>query len=1010
MRKIIFYMNKFLRKFLKILFIWFILFFVALQNIYSLPGTNNSNNSNNSKVTTRTSTTTEQNIAKKANNDSTIMDSISWFFRTIVVIILWIFALWILLKIIRLTYEVVKANSLVYMRVTLPRADSKLDKEQDTKKDFKEKIGIMTLFYKSIHKIGEISAWNTITNFFFNHAKVSLEMFYDRGQVGFYVVAYKEHVSLINQQITSNYPDAEVKLLTKSEFPEIKPKGYIMETATIGKDVDDIFPIKTYKYFEDDPLSSYTNNFGSLKKTDVACIQWVIKPLGASWNRRAKNAARLVAKWEYKKWFKFGIFGNMFRWITAPIQFFLFRFIKNEAVGDTNGSNHPGASGGDAYKIFNQAETEAHKMVGESAGQQWFEASIRILVSSDTRESAHQGLHALVAANSIFTDEYNNQLDNPQVEDLLRFFFVPLRYFAFRFRLLGIAQDISRFSTDELATMYHFPDIKYNKSPIIGWLDYKMLPPPYNLKFPKEPMIFMDYKRNDKWQIYTKDGSLLQVDKNKNILRDPQKNLLLSDGTIVAVHKEWPKIGYPIDEGKEPIKENAHRHLAGFPLYKDGILMGWNEYRNKKTPIYFMTKDRGRHHYIIGKSGWGKSVFIGYLARQDLWNWDWLCVIDPHGDLVEDIVSFTPKERARDMIIFDPADFERPMGLNMLDIISTDPNLRSIEKDRAALDATSIFIKMYGDEIFGPRIQHYFRNWCLTLMDDEEDGGTLIDVPRLFTDESFMKYKTSKIKNVMVKSFWDHEYAQTGDREKQEMIPFFSSKFGPFITNTTMRNIIGQTKSAFNLRQVMDQQKVLMVNLSKGKIGDINAQLLGLIMVSKINMAAMSRADMPEADRKNFFLYVDEFQNFATDTFGEILSEARKYRLALIMAHQFIAQIGGSGAKKGDKPSIKDAVFGNAGTMMSFKVGAEDAEYLEKEYAPLLSQQDIIGIANFTTYLKLNIDNATTRPFDIKTIWDNTYKNEEVSKKIKDYSRVTYGRKKEFVDMELEARMGIIRN
>ncbi len=273
-------------------------------------------------------------------------------------------------------------------------------------------------------------------------------------------------------------------------------------------------------------------------------------------------------------------------------------------------------------------------------------------------------------------------------------------------------------------------------------------------------------------------------------------------------------------------------------------------------------------------------------------------MIDPHGDLVEDILAFTPKERAQDMIIFDPSDYERPLGLNMLDLIATEPALQAIEKDRAALDATSIFIKMYGDEIFGPRIQHYFRNGCLTLMDDAEDGGTLIDVPRLFVDEAFMKYKVSKIKNVMVKAFWEHEYAQTGDREKQEMIPFFSAKFGPFITNTTMRNIIGQTKSAFNLRKVMDDQKVLMVNLSKGKIGDLNAQLLGLIMVSKINMAAMSRADMPEDQRKDFYLYVDEFQNFATDTFGEILSEARKYRLALIMAHQFIAQIGGNGSKK----------------------------------------------------------------------------------------------------------------
>lgn len=399
-------------------------------------------------------------------------------------------------------------------------------------------------------------------------------------------------------------------------------------------------------------------------------------------------------------------------------------------------------------------------------------------------------------------------------------------------------------------------------------------------------------------------------------------------------------------------------------------------------------------------------MFIGYLARQDLWNGDGLCIIDPHGDLVEDVISFAPKERAKDIIIFNPADYERPMGLNMLDIIATDPATRAVEKDRAALDATSIFIKIFNEEVFGPRIQHYFRNGCLTLMDDEDEGGTLIDVPRLFVDDAFMKYKVSKVQNPVVKAFWNYEYAKTGDREKQEMIPYFSSKFGPFITNTTIRNIIGQPKSAFNLRQVMDNRKALMVNLSKGMIGDLNAQLLGLIFVSKINMAAMSRADIPEHERKDFFLYVDEFQNFATDTFGEILSEARKYHLALIMAHQFIAQIGG-GKSSSDKPSIKDAVFGNAGTIMSFKVGADDAEYLEKEYSPLLSQQDIIGIANFTTYCKLNIDNATTRPFDLKTIWDNTYKNPDVAKIVKEYSRKVYGRKKEYVDMEIEARLGI---
>ena len=916
---------------------------------------------------------------------------------------------WLCLKLIRLTYEVLMANRLVYLKVTLPRADSKLDKEKETKKDFKEKVGIMSVFYKSVHNLTQSSAFDTLMNLIFRHAKISLELMYHDGMVHFYVIGYQEHVSLVVQQITSNYPDAEVKMIDKKKFPEIKPLGFTLQAASVGKNNDDIFPIKMYKYFEDDPLSTFTNNFGSLKKTDVAAIQFVMKPLGHNWNKKAKKAAGLLAKWEYKKGSKSWLFLTIIKWILAPISWLLYRFVKNE---EDPTSTAPWASSGDSYKIFNQAETEAQKMVWESAGQPGFSCSIRILVASDTGSSAKNALSSLVAATNVFTDEYNNQLANPQMlEDPFRFFFTPIRYFAYRFRLIGVLQSISRFSCDEMSTMFHFPDINYNKSPIISWLEYKMLPPPANLKFPKDPLILKDYKRNTEGNIYTVDGSLLRVDANKNLYRDENKDLELIGGMKIMVHKEGDNIGRPIDEGKVPVQIDDHRKLQGFPLYKDAVLMGWNEYRNVKTPIYFSKKDRGRHHYIIGKSGWGKSVFIGYLARQDLWSGDGLCVIDPHGDLVEDIVSFTPKERAKDMIIFDPADYERPMGLNMLDIIATEPNLRLIEKDRAALDATSIFIKMYGDEIFGPRIQHYFRNGCLTLMDDEEEGGTLIDVPRLFVDEAFMKYKTSKIKNVMVKAFWDHEYAQTGDREKQEMIPFFSAKFWPFITNGTMRNIIGQTKSAFNLRRIMDDQKVLMVNLSKGRIGDLNAQLLGLIMVSKINMAAMSRADIPEDQRKDFYLYVDEFQNFATDTFGEILSEARKYRLALIMAHQFIAQIGGSGDKQGKwgKPSIKDAVFGNAGTIMSFKVGAEDAEYLEKEYAPLLSQQDIIGIANFTTYVKLNIDNATTRPFDLKTIWDNTYKNAEVSKIIKEYSRKMYGRKKEYVDMEIEARMGIVR-
>lgn len=904
-----------------------------------------------------------KNISKNTTKKTNLEDSWNWFSNlsdwgffmdllTLIIILLLAYLAFILIKkAVRLAFEIWYSKNLVYLKVTLPKADSKLDKEKETKKDFKEKIWIMSMFYKAIHKISEAWLKDTLLNFFFWHSKISLELIYEKWEVWFYITTYKNFVNLVSQHLTSNYPDAEIKILTQKDggYIKLKEKWYKMRAASLAKEHDDYFPIKTFKYLEDDPINNFTNVFGWLSKEDKAIFQIVIKPVSSRYNKKAKQAAWLVAKWKYKK-------NKKFAWSFISILYNPIRWLIEWADWIVNSTNAPWASEWDAYKIFNQAETESQKIMWESAAQPSFQSSIRIIVESKDEEQAENWIHSIVAAASIFTDEYNNALDNPQmVEDALHKIVTPLRYIAFKYKLVWFFQRISYFSTDEVSTLFHLPDITYNRSPIINWLEYKKLNPPHNLKFPKEPTILIE--KDEMW-----------------------------------------------------IEKEVHRHLWGFPVYKDWVLLWWNEYRNKKTPIYFSRKDRWRHHYIIWKSGWGKSVFIWYLARQDVRNGDWVCVIDPHWDLVEDVLAFTPKERAKDVIIFDPADDERPMGLNMLEVISDDPEIRKREMDRAALDATEIFIKIFGDEVFGPRIQHYFRNWCLTLMEDVEDWWTLIDVPRLFTDDAFMKYKTSKVKNPVVKSFWDHEYANTWDREKQEMIPYFSSKFGPFITNTTIRNIIWQPKSAFNIREMMDSRKILLVNLSKGKIWALNAQLLGLIFVSKINMAAMSRADIPESERKDFFMYVDEFQNFATDTFWEILSEARKYHLALIMAHQFIAQIWWKSWQKWDKPSIKDAVFGNAWTIMSFKVGAEDAEYMEKEYAPLLSQQDIIWIANFTAYCKLNIDNATTRPFDLKTIWDNNYKSEKIASIIKEYSRKKYWRKRKYVDMEIEARLWIQSN
>lgn len=934
---------------------------------------------------------------------------IFWYLTNILKWILIIFLVLIFLvfikKIIRFCFELWISKNLRYLKITLPKADSKLDKERETKKDFKEKVAIMSMFYKAIHKISETWLKDTILNIFFRHSKISLELVYDKWEVNFYMVTYKNYVHIVSQHLTSNYPDAEVKLIDPKEwwYVNLKEKWYKMRAASLAKEHDDFFPIKTFKYLEDDPLNNFTNVFWGLSKDDKALFQLVIKPVSSSYNKKAKNAAWLIAKWKYNRSKNFtGIFKPI--WMIFSPLYNLVRWLVEWSSWIVKSTNAPWASEWDAYKIFNQAETESQKIMWEAAAQPTFQSSIRIIVSSKVYDDAENWVHSIVAASSIFTDEYNNALDNPQmVEDAFHYLVTPLRYIWFKYKLVWFFQNISYFSTDEVSTIFHLPDINYNRSPIINWLEYKKLNPPHNLKFPSDATILLDFKRDEKWNIISEDWRIFKTDEYLELLKIVEK--IWDEQKIFYETIKWEKVEKTKDLKFEKVP--VHRKLWNFPVFKDWVLLWWNEYRNKKIPIYFNRKDRWRHHYIIWKSGWGKSVFIWYLARQDVRNWDWVCVIDPHWDLVEDVLAFTQKERAKDIIVFDPADDERPMWLNMLEIISEDPEMRKREMDRAALDATEIFIKIFWDEIFGPRIQHYFRNGCLTLMEDTEDGGTLIDVPRLFTDDAFMKYKTSKVKNPVVKSFWDHEYANTWDREKQEMIPYFSSKFWPFITNTTIRNIIWQPKSAFNIREMMDNRKVLLVNLSKGKIWSLNAQLLWLIFVSKINMAAMSRADMPESERKDFYMYVDEFQNFATDTFWEILSEARKYHLALIMAHQFIAQIWGKSWQKWDKPSIKDAVFGNAWTIMSFKVGAEDAEYMEKEYAPLLSQQDIIGIANFTAYCKLNIDNATTRPFDLKTIWDNKFKSTERAKLIKQYSRASYWRPKKYVDMEIEARLWI---
>ncbi len=422
--------------------------------------------------------------------------------------------------------------------------------------------------------------------------------------------------------------------------------------------------------------------------------------------------------------------------------------------------------------------------------------------------------------------------------------------------------------------------------------------------------------------------------------------------------------------------------VAPANLPKSGILIGETSFRGEHKPVYLTEDDRRRHIYIIGQTGVGKSTLMTNMVIDDIKNGKGVAIIDPHGDLIEKILGAIPKERVDDVIVFDPSDIRRSLGMNMLEYNFNKPE----EKTFIVNEMFNILDKLYDMKtVGGPMFEQYTKNAILLLMEDAiNEPATLMNIPRVFTDVDFRNEKLSRIKNPVVIDFWEKEAAKaTGEHSLANMAPYITSKFNNFIANDYVRPIISQAKSAFDFRKVMDEGKILLVNLSKGKIGDINANLLGMIITGKILMAALSRVDMPEDQRRDFNLYIDEFQNFTTDSISTILSEARKYRLNLIMAHQFIAQL---------TEKIRDAVFGNVGSIISFRVGATDAEFLVKQFAPVFNENDLVNIDNFNAYAKILINGQTSKPFNIKTLLPEKG-DKETGDKIKELSRLKYGRK-----------------
>jgi len=432
---------------------------------------------------------------------------------------------------------------------------------------------------------------------------------------------------------------------------------------------------------------------------------------------------------------------------------------------------------------------------------------------------------------------------------------------------------------------------------------------------------------------------------------------------------------------------------SGLPA--EGLLIGESAYRGKRTPIRLSDEDRRRHLYVIGQTGTGKSTLLGNLIMDDIARGAGVCVIDPHGDLVETALRHVPPSRVDDVIYFDPGDLELPMGLNMLEFDRSKPE----EKTFIVNEIKGIFMKLFPPETMGPMFDQYMANALLLLMEDaDNEPATLVEVPRLFTDADWRNRKLARVNNPVVVDFWREEAAKAGgDAALANMTPYITSKFSNFVSNDYVRPIIGQTVSSFNFRDIMDSGKILLVNLSKGKVGDINANLLGMIVVGKILMAAFARAGSDAATRRDFHVYIDEFQNFTTDSVSTIFSEARKYRLTMTVAHQFIAQL---------TDKVRDSIFGNVGNQLAMRVGATDAEFLVKQFEPVFTASDLVNVDNLNAYAKIMVNGQVSVPFSMEVGRQSWEKGDPAyTAKLKEYARIKFGTPRNQVESALKKRL-----
>lgn len=699
--------------------------------------------------------------------------------------------------------------------------------------------------------------------------------------IKFFVVIPQHLAKFVEGQIYAQYPNADIRYVPDYTQKKNSDMKLFVTTGEVELEKDFIFPIKTFRNFEVDPLAAITGAISDLKIGQYAWIQIIVRPVSNYWQSSSKKYITAIREGKNP-------YGESF-------------LDKVAAILSDIGSN--------LSNMGSESEPQRKEVVKLEPGQEeelseienkmlklGFEFGIRVVTKAPTQVESEQILRDIVASFKQFTTAHLNTFIHS----------VPTKtgreiYNDYVKRHLS-SEVVDILNIEELASLYHMPNISV-ETPNIAWSRSKKLEPPMNI----------------------------------------------------------PKSG-----------------IDGVTVFAE------TDYRGNRIDFGIKREDRRKHFYVLGKTGVGKSTVFKNMFISDILRGDGACFVDPHGETVDELLDYIPPERVEDVIYFNPTDTSYPIGFNLLELKDKS------QRDLIADGVVEVFKKQFGNS-WGPRLQYILTNTVATAL--EAQGTTLLSVPRMLLDKNYRKFILKQVDDPILIKFWEEEYAQMAQNNKllAESVSPIQNKVGRFISSAVTRNIVGQVKSTIDLREIMDSQKILLVNLAQGKLGEETASLLGGMIITRLQSTALERVDMPAEERKDFFLFVDEFQNFATDSFAKILSEARKFKLDLCMTNQYIDQL---------PLTVRQAIFGNVGTLGSFVVSQADASILEKEFAPNVTSADLVSLDAHSMYIKLCIDGMTSNTFSARSL-PPRFEPFGLKEKVVAYSREKYGTPKEVIEEKI---------